>query len=335
MEFRARELASLMLIGSVLPGAMLPTNVMASDKEQHYPQRAITIVVGYPPGGGSDILARILARHMESELGQKVLVENRPGASSNIAADSVAHAAPDGYTLYIGTRPNTIHKSMYGHFNYDFATDLMPVGLLATVPNVLVASKQAPISTVKEVIALAKTYPGVPTIASTGVGSDTHLLGELFQQETQTKLLHVPYRGGTAALADVIGGRVDMLIFSLPGVLPHVKSGSVRALALLSRQRAPAAAQIPTMEEAGVLGLDVETWFGLMTPKGTPPQVIARLNGSLNVALMRPDLQKSFMAAGYVAPLSPNTPETFQTFIATETERWAAMIRDRNIKPVQ
>jgi tripartite-type tricarboxylate transporter receptor subunit TctC len=165
-----------------------------------------------------------------------VLVENRPGASGNIAAESVAHATPDGYTLFIGTRSNMVHKSVYGRFDFDFASDLTPAALLATVPQVLVTRAQAPIVAVKDMIALAQEHPGVLTCASTGFGSDTHLLCELIQRATHTKLLHVPYRGGAAAISDLIAGRVDLPAFSLPGALPYIKAGSVRALAVTARQ---------------------------------------------------------------------------------------------------
>jgi tripartite-type tricarboxylate transporter receptor subunit TctC len=329
--YRTRKLVAFMFIGTMLPGG----TPLASPAEPAYPQRAIHIVVGFPAGGGADALARLLARHMETALGQKVLIENRPGASGNIAAESVAQATPDGYTLYISTRSNTIHKSVYGHFDFDFASDLLPVGLVATVPNVLVTGTQAPIFGVKDMIALAKAHPGALTCASTGFGSDTHLLCELFQRASHTSLLHVPYRGGTVAIADVIGGRVDVLAFSLPGALPYMKAGSVRAIAIMARQRAPAIAHVPTMEEAGIPGVDMETWFGLMAPAGTPPQVIARLNECLNTLLMDAGLQEAFMARGFVAPLGPNTPHTFRDLIRAEIDTWTRILAETGIQATQ
>lgn len=324
-----RKLAAITVLGS-----FLPMGGMASELQSQYPQRPVTLVVGYPPGGGADTLARLLAEHLSRELGQKVLVENKPGAASNIAAESVARATADGYTLYIGTRSNTIHKAMYSHFDFDMARDFAPIGLLARMPNVIVTSTQGPIATIGDVIALAKAHPGMLTYASTGVASDTHLLGELFQQETQTKLLHVPYRGGTSAMVDVIGGRVDLLIFSLAGALPYLQARSVRAIAVLSQQRAPVLPGVPTMEESGVLGVDLETWFGLMAPAGTPTDLVSTLNECANKILMNRGLQKAFMVQGYVAPLRPNTPGTFGRLLSEETERWTTIVRERNIRPI-
>ncbi|HTK02358.1 MAG TPA: tripartite tricarboxylate transporter substrate binding protein [Bordetella sp.] len=328
MDLSKRQLAAFAVLGSILP-----MGVMASHSKSTYPRRPITLVIGYPPGGATDTLARSLAEHLAEDLKEKVLIENKPGAAGNIAAESVARAVPDGYTLFIGTRSNTIHKDMYGHFEFDMIRDFAPVSLLAKMPNVIVTGAQAPITTIGDIIALAKAHPGILTYASTGVGSDTHLLGEMFQRETQTKLLHVPYRGGGPALVDVIGGRVDLLVSSLATTLPYIKAGSIRAIAVMSQQRAPAANNIPTMEESGVLGVDLETWFGFVAPAGTPAQLVARLNESVNKVLMNSDLQTAYMAQGYVAPLRPNTPETFGCLIAEEAERWAAIIRERNIKP--
>jgi tripartite-type tricarboxylate transporter receptor subunit TctC len=330
MHFCKRELAALMLLSSALPMA-----VMGSEVDALYPQRPITLVVGYPPGGGADALARLLAKHMANQLGQKVLVENRPGAASNIAADSVARAIPDGYTLYISTRPNTIHKSMYGSFDFELADDLTPVAVLATVPNVIVAAKQGPIANLRDLITRAQADPGSLTYGSSGVGSDPHLAAELFQQATQTKLLHVSYRGGAQALVDAISGRVDLLFITLPAALAHIQAGSVRAVAVMSRRRAAAISHVPTAEEAGIVGLGLETWFGLMAPGGTPPHITERLNASVNTVLNIPQLQKAFMERGYVAPLGPNTPGTLRDLIAEETQRWAAILEAQNIKPAQ
>lgn len=320
MHFCKQELAALTLIGSTLPMAGF-----AGDVDGRYPERPITLVVGYSPGGGVDILARLLARHMAEELEQKVLVENRPGAASSIAADAVARAAPDGYTLYISTHPRPPRQPGQVQEQADAAKSLVPVGLLATVPNVLVTGMQTPIASVDDLLTLAKTYPRMLTFGSPGVGSPPHLLGELFLRKTQTELLHVPYRGGALAIPEVIAGRLDVLFISLPGALSHIKAGAVRPLAVVSRQRALAIDHVPTMEEAGVLGLDMESRFGLMAPAGTPAQVIARLNKSINTVLLNPELQEGFIARGYVAPLGPNTPETFENLVASEAVKWEAI----------
>lgn len=326
MQFGRQELAALTLIGSAIPMA-----AAADDLGGSYPARPITLVVGYSAGGGVDILARLLAAHMGEELGQKIVVENRPGAASAIAAESVARATPDGYTVYISTHPGPPRQAGPGHADSSASNALAPVGLLATVPNVLVTGIQTPIASVKDLVSLAKTYPRMLSYGSPGVGSPPHLLGEMFLQKTETDLLHVPYRGGALAIPEVVAGRLDALFISLPGALPHIQAGRVRALAVISRQRALAIDQIPTMEESGVPGLDMETRFGLMVPAGTPEDVIGRLNGAVNTALMKPELQKAFIDRGYFAPLAPNTPEDFRNLVAAESLKWESISHGTNV----
>jgi tripartite-type tricarboxylate transporter receptor subunit TctC len=315
-------------------GSTLPLGAMAFDTEMAYPQRPITLVIGFTPGGTTDSLARLLAKHMSDDLGYKVIVDNKPGAGSNIGAEAVARAAPDGYTLYFSSRPNTIHKTMYGNLKYDFARDLVPIGMVATVPAVIVAGKDAPVRTIPDVVALAKSYPGGMTCASPGVGSTSHLLCELFQQEAQIDMMHVPYRGDQPALADIMTGRVDVQFVTLPSALPHIKAGNLQGIAVMSRIRVPSIPQIPTIEEAGFPDLALDAWFGLMAPTGTPQHVIQRLNHSLNVALSDRDLQASMMQLSYTPPPQPNTSHAFKQLIRGETERWATVLRERNIKPL-
>jgi tripartite-type tricarboxylate transporter receptor subunit TctC len=329
VHFSKLELAALTLAGSALP-----FGAMAADNEAIFPQRPVTLVIGFTPGGGADPLARLLAKHMSEELGQKVTVDNRPGAGSNIAAEAVARAVPDGYTLYFSSRPNTVHKTMYSDLKYDFNRDLVPVGLVATMPMVVVAGKHAPIHTIQELITLAKAYPGGLTCASAGVGTSGHLLCELFQQEAGIDMLHVPYRGGAPALADVVGGRVDVQFVSLPAALPQIQSGHLRALAVMSRQRVPAARHIATIAESGLANLNLESWYGVMVPAGTPDHAVARLNQSINTVMTRQDVQETLMELAYAAPQQPNTQQTFGDLIAEETQRWTGILRDRNINPL-
>ncbi|CAM4058859.1 tripartite tricarboxylate transporter substrate-binding protein [Bordetella bronchialis] len=330
MQLSRLEFAALALIGSTIP-----MEGYAGEVGGTFPNRPITLVVGYATGGGADTLARLLAERMAQDLQQKVVVENRPGAASSIAAGSVARAAGDGYTLYVSTHPTPPRaaaaddagaggNSCVAAHERD-AGGLVPIALLATVPNVLVVGPQAPISDIDTLVTLAKTYPRMLSFGSPGVGSPPHLLGELFLRRTQTELLHVPYRGGALAIPEVIAGRVDVLFISLPGALPHLRAGTVRGLAIMSRQRATAIDTIPTMEEAGVPGIDLETRFGLMAPPGTPPHVIARLNESVNAALMNATLQEAFVARGYVVPGGPNTPELFKALVAGEAGKWGAI----------
>lgn len=324
-----RELAAITLVGSILP-----FGAMGSDTEATYPQRPITLVIGFTPGGTTDSLARLLAKHMSNDLGYKIIVDNRPGAGSNIGAEAVARAVPDGYTLYFSSRPNTIHKTMYGNLKYDFARDLTPIGMVATVPTIAVTGKDSPIQSIQDIVGLAKAYPGGVACASPGIGSTSHLLCELFQQEARIDMMHVPYRGDLPALADVMEGRVDMQFVTLPSVLSHLKAGSLRGIAIMSRLPMPSVRHIPTIEELGFPDLALDAWFGLMAPTGTPEHVVRRLNQSLNLVLSDPELQSSMMQLSYMPPLQPNTPDEFAELISGETERWTAILRERNIKPL-
>jgi len=245
-----------------------------------YPDRPITLVVGYAAGGATDIVARLMAKSLAEELGQTVVVENKTGANSNIGAEIVSRAAPDGYTLYVGSIANTINRTLYSQLNYDFVKGFEPVGLLATIPNILVVNPKLPIKTVQEYIAYAKQHPGKLTCASSGSGSSIHLSCELFKMKTGTDILHVPYRGSGPAVADLLGGQVDSMFDNLPSSLPHVQAGKLRAIGVTSPQRLPATPDVPTLAESGLPDFDVESWFGLVAPAGTPRPVIDRQPGA-------------------------------------------------------
>jgi tripartite-type tricarboxylate transporter receptor subunit TctC len=327
-----RELAAIALIS-----AALPWGAMASDQEAIYPQRPVALVIGYPPGGGTDALARLLARYVGEALGQKIVVQYKPGAGGNVGAEYVARATPDGYTIFLGGRPNTIHKTMYGTMKYDFARDLVPVGLVARLPFVMVSGTHGPISTVQDVVRLARTYPGALSCASSGMGTTSHLLCELLQQEVSIDLQHVPYSGGAQALTDVMGGRIDIYIATVAEALPHIQAGRLRPLAVMSNERISAMPHVPRIDEAGVpelSGLELGDWGGLVAPPGTPPYVVEKLNRSINAALMDPGLQGAMGQHGFATPLQPNMPTTFKELIAEETDRWNSILRMRNIKPL-
>ncbi|ANN65902.1 Bug family tripartite tricarboxylate transporter substrate binding protein [Bordetella bronchialis] len=324
MHFCSRELAAVALLSGAIPFC-----AMSADTETTYPQRQITLVIGFPPGGGAEALARLLAKHMSDELEQSVIVDFRPGAAGNIAARGVARAQADGYTIYLGSRPNTIHKTMYPGLDYDFSRDLIPIGLAATMPYIITVGKDTPLATVQDIVALAKAYPGAPTCASAGVGTSDHLLCALFQQETGTDIAHVPYRGGLQAFTDVIGGRVDMRFAPLPAALPHIVAGNVRPIAVMSRSRVPALPHTPTIAEAGLPNLALDSWYGLMAPAGTPPQVIARLNQSMNTVLATQEMQEALLHQAYIPP-PPDTSAAFGALIAEETVRWTEVLRQRN-----
>jgi tripartite-type tricarboxylate transporter receptor subunit TctC len=332
MHHLKRDLAAIALASATVPWA-----AMASDHEAVYPQRPVTLVIGFPAGGTADALARLLARYMGEALGQKMVVQYKPGAGGNVGAEYVARAAPDGYTIFLGGRPNTIHKTMYGTMKYDFARDLVPVGLVARLPFVMVSGTHAPFTTVQDIVRLARTYPGALSCASAGMGTTPHLLCELLQQEMDIDMQHVPYSGGAQAMTDVMGGRIDLYIAPVAGALPHIQAGRLKPVVAMSALRIPAMPHVPTLDEAGVselAGLELGDWSGLVAPAGTPPHVVAKLNRSINAALMEPELHDAMAQQAFAMPLQPNTAMAFRELIAEEADRWNGILRTRNIKPL-
>lgn len=327
MKTLTRRLAAL---ATALGGALtLGVPALAA---KPYPERPVTLVVGYAAGGATDIVARLMAKSLSEALGQTFVVENKTGANSNIGAEIVSRATPDGYTLYMGSIANTINRTLYSQLNYDFIKDFKPIGLVATIPNILVVNPKVPIKTVQEYIAYAKQHPGKLTCASSGSGSSIHLSCELFKMETGADILHVPYRGSGPAVADLLGGQVDSMFDNLPSSLPHVQAGKLRAIGVTSPQRLPSTPDVPTLAESGLPGFDVESWFGLVAPAGTPAPVIARLNEALNQALASPALQASYQQSGFYAPAQPNTPETFAKKIDSEIGKWGAVVKRADLK---
>jgi tripartite-type tricarboxylate transporter receptor subunit TctC len=332
MHLFKRDLTAL-----VLASATMSWGAMAADQEAVYPQRPVTLVIGFPAGGNADALARLLARYMAPPLGQKVIVQYKPGAGGNVGAEYVARTTPDGYTIFLGARPQAIHKTMYGHMKYDFSRDLVPVGLVATVPFIMVTGAHTPIATVQDVVRIAQTYPGVLRCASAGVGTTSHLLCELLQQELDIDIEHVPYNGGAQPLIDVMGGRIDIYISTVAEAQPHIQAGKLRPVVAMSSVRILAMPSVPTLDEAGVTqlsGIELGAWNGLLVPAGTPAHVIAKLNQSINMALMDPELQDAMAKLSFATPRQPNTPMAFKALIVEETERWNGVLRTRNIKPL-
>ncbi|WP_427184102.1 Bug family tripartite tricarboxylate transporter substrate binding protein [Bordetella bronchialis] len=336
MRHLKRDLAAIIALAS----AAMPWAVTASDQKAAYPQRPVTLVIGFPPGGSADALAQLIARSMGETLGKKVIVQYKPGAGGNIGAEYVARAASDGYTVFLGGRPNTIHKTMYRTMKYDFARDLVPVGLVARVPFVMVSSAYTPIATIRDIVRLARTYPGALTCASPGAGTTAHLLCELLQQEMDLDMRHVPYSGGAQAITDVIGGRVDLYVSPVAGALPHIRAGKLRPIVVMSPERLPTLPDVPTLAEAGLSELsglselELGDWSGLVAPIGTPTYVVEILNRSINAALINPALHDPMARQAFATPQPPNTPMAFQELIAEETERWNGVLRMRNIKPL-
>lgn len=297
-----------------------------------YPSRPITFVVGYAAGGATDIVARLMAKSVSEVLGETIVVENRPGANANIGAEAVARSRPDGYTLYVGSIANTINRTLYEKLNYDFKKDFTPVVLLTTIPNVLVVNPKLPVKSVQEYIDYARKNPGKLTCASSGTGSSIHLSCELFKMETNTDILHVPYRGSGPAVADLLGGQVDSMFDNLPSSLPHVQAGSLRALGVTSPERAPFVPDLPTLDESGLKDFSVQSWFALMAPAGTPPAIVEKLNAAVNKTLASAEMKTAFEKGGFVMPPQPNTPEALGKFVDSEIDKWGKVVKAANLK---
>jgi len=291
-----------------------------------YPSRPVTLVVAFTPGGPSDVLARIVGKKMEQLLGQPFVIENRPGAGGNIAAEGVAHAAPDGYTLLMGN--NSIlatNEALYKHINYSPGKDFVPITLIGTQANILVVNPDVPAHSLKELIALAKAQPGKINFASSGYGAAAHLAGELFKSEAKIDIVHVPYKGAAPALQDVIGGHDQMMFATAASVIGHIEGGRVRALAVTTLKRTKVLPDLPTMDEAGLKGFDASTWHGLVAPAGTPPQVIAALHDAAVKALHDTGVEASLGKLG--VDIVADTPQEFQAYIDSEIPKLTAIVK--------
>lgn len=290
-----------------------------------YPERPITMVVTFAPGGSSDVLARAVANAMARELGKHVAVDNRPGAGGHVGAETVAHAAPDGYTILFGTSGTLgIGPALYKNRRYDPLHDLAPVGLLHKLPLVLVVNSQVPAKTLGELIEYARTNPGKLSFASAGVGSVSHLAGELFKSEAQIEMLHVPYKGGGAAVPDLLTGRVSMMLETIPNALPLARSGDMRAIGVTTKERSPSAPDLPTLAESGLPGFDVSAWTGLFAPAGTPRAVIDRLNAATRTIAGDKDYVALIESMG--TDVAWSNPETFGSFVRDDIARWTDVI---------
>ena len=291
-----------------------------------YPSKPIRIVVPFPPGGATDILARAIGFELQKAWGHSVVIENKPGAGGNTGADLVAKSPPDGYTLVMATvGTHAINMSLYAKMPYDAVKDFDPVVLVAGVPNLLVVHPSVNARTVKELTALAKAQPGKLNVASSGNGTSIHLAAELYKQMAGVDILHVPYKGSAPAVADLLGGQVQMMFDNMPVSLPHAKAGKLRALAVTSLKRSPALPDVPTMDEEGLKGFDATSWFGLLAPAGTPKDIVAKLNAASVAALATPDMRERLAAQG--ADPVGNTPEQFAAFIKAEIEKWAKIVK--------
>jgi tripartite-type tricarboxylate transporter receptor subunit TctC len=298
---------------------------------QGYPNRTIRLVVPFPAGGTTDILAREVAQKLTEVLGQAVVVDNRPGAAGNIGSDLVAKSAPDGYTLLMGTvGTHAINPSLYSKMPYDHVKDFTPVVLVAGVPNVLVVNPALPVKSVPDLIKFAKDKPGQINFASSGSGTSIHLSGELFKTMAGVDMTHVPYKGSSPALTDLIGGQVQIMFDNLPSALPQIKGGRLRAIAVTSLKRAPVLPDIPTINESGLPGFEASSWFGVLAPAGTPAAVVARINTEVNKWLQSADAREKLLGQG--AEAAGGSPEQFANHIRAESEKWTKVVKASGAK---
>jgi tripartite-type tricarboxylate transporter receptor subunit TctC len=304
--------------------------VAATANADTYPTQPVKFVVAFPPGGTTDILARVFAQKMSETWGQPVVVENRSGAGGIIGTESVARSMPDGYTILLGTiGTHAVNTSLYKKIPYDPERDFAPITLLATLPNLLAINPSLPMRNLKELINYAKANPGKLTYASAGAGTASHLAGEMFRKVADVDIVHVPYRGSSPALTDLIAGHVSMTFDYMPSALPYVRSGKLRGLAVTGSSRTKAAPEIPTMIEGGLPGFNIVTWYAVFAPKGTPPDVVSKIRNTIAMAATAPEIVKRMddLAVDLVA----GSPEELARFQRAEIERWSKFIQDANI----
>ena len=293
-----------------------------------YPTRPVRWVVGYPPGGATDILARLIGQRLSERLGQQFVIENKPGAGNNIATESVVNAEPDGYTILLVNPANYINASLYGNLKFNFIRDIAPVASFNRVPNVMTVNKDVPAKTVAEFIAYVKANPGKVNLASSGNGTSVHLSGEMFMAMTGTKMQHVPYRGAAPAITDLLGGQVQVIFDNMPSILQHIRAGSLRALAVTSTARSPLLPDVPTLAET-VPGYEASALFGVGVPKNTPKEIIEKLNKEINAVLAEPAIKTRLIDLGGEPLIGP--PEAFGAMIAAETEKWEKVVKSAGV----
>ena len=313
-------------VAALMVAAMFALPAQAQD----YPSKPIRFIVGFTAGGGADIIARLLGQWLSDRLGQTVVVENRPGAATNIAVEAVTRAPADGYTLLLIGSPQTINANLYANLNYNFIRDIAPVAGISRVPNVLEVNLSVPVKTVPEFIAYAKANSGKINMASGGIGTSPHVAGELFQMMTGVKMTHVPYRGDAPAVTDLIGGQMQVMFGVMPTSIEQIKAGKLRPLAVTTDTRSPLLPEVPTLGDF-LPGYEASTWNGIGVPKNTPSSIVARLNKEINAALADPKTAERLRDLG--GTLIPGTPDDLAKLIAAETDKWAKVIKFANIKP--
>jgi tripartite-type tricarboxylate transporter receptor subunit TctC len=302
----------------------------AAASAQNYPAKPVRMLVGFAPGGGADIVARSLAPRLSELLAQQLVVDNRPGANGIIAADIASKSPPDGYTLLVAPGNYAFAPAMVAKLPFDMANAFAAVGKLVETPLLMVVHPSLPATSVRELVALARTRPGQVTYATAGVGGAAHLATELLAAMTQVSLVHIPYKGTAPALIDLLGGQVTMCICTLPSTLPHVKSSRLRALGVTTAQRAPALPDVPTIAEAGIAGYEMSQWYGLLAPAGTPSAIVERLNADANRALQHPEIRSRLQTEG--AQPAGSTPQEFGVFFKAEIAKWSGVVRKAGIR---
>ena len=298
-------------------------------RAQTYPTRSVLLLVGYAPGGPTDICARLISQWLSQRLGQQFVVENRSGAGSNIATEAAAQAAPDGYTLLLVTSSNAINATLYRNLNFDFMRDIAPIAGIMQAPSVLEVTPSFPVKTTAEFIAYAKANPGKINMGSAGNGSSSHMAGELFKMLAGVNLVHVPYRGQGPAMTDLLGGQLQVIFATTPGTTEYVRIGKLRALAVTTRARAEALPDVPTVADF-VPGYEASQWYGFGAPKNTPPEIIEQLNKAVNAALADPKMKARL--ADFGGTVMPGSPADFGKLIAEETEKWGKVVKFAGIK---
>src|SRR5476649_974086 len=319
--FMTSRRAAMGLVAIGLAALVWPT-VSASALD--YPTRPIRFVVGYPAGGATDILARIIGQRLSEKLGQQFVIENKPGAGNNIGTETVVNAEPDGYTVLLINPANYINASLYGNLKFNFIRDIAPVASFNRVPNVMTVAPDVPAKTVAEFIAYVKANPGKVNMASSGNGTSVHLSGELFMAMSETKMQHVPYRGAAPAITDMLGGQVQVIFDNIPSIIQHIRSGSLRALAVTTAERSSQLPDVPALAET-VPGYEASALFGMGAPKKTPPEIIEKLNKEINAVLAEPGIKAKLIDLGG-EPLI-GSPEDFSKMIVAETEKWEKVVK--------
>ncbi len=331
MRLGRRELAGFTLTAGM--GLTVATSAGANAEE--YPNRPITLVVGSPQGGGADLIARRVALYMTEDLGQKVVIQNRAGGAGNAGVVFEDKAEPDGYTVYLAARPAALHKMMCRDVGYDFFKDLVPVAMVAGVPCVLVVDKRVPALTMDQAVAMARMDPWRFTCDAGGLGPKSMVLPERLKGKDATSWIAIPYMADAPSLLDVVGGRTAYSVTTLAAALPYIRSGTVRALAVLSDAQVPVVSAMPNIEEYVTLDFSAQGWYAVVAPAGTPPYAITRLNRAINAAISSAEVRKPLTDLGYVVPSSSNTPEGLAQFMEEDVRKWTAILEARRVKGIQ